>query len=255
MIGCYRKLQRLFEAESRRAVVLSLDHGASDGLAPGLDDLPALLNILHKTPVEGVVLNKGVAQAYGDQLPVDLNLVVQLSGGTRHGLPTYNKSLVCGVAEAMRLGADMVAVQVNIGNDLEDRMLQDLGRVTEEAHELGLPVMAVVMARGGQIVNELDPSLIGHCIRLGGELGADVVSAPYSGDVETYGRAITTCPVPVLIAGGAEQPDFDSFLQQMSEALSCGAAGLLVGRNVFRQPEPEKALEQLLELVHGGFEE
>jgi class I fructose-bisphosphate aldolase len=178
-------------------------------------------------------------------------LTLQLSAGTRHGLPSYNKSIVCSVAEALRLGADAVAVHVNIGNDLEDRMLADFGMVTDEAHGLGLPVMAVIYARGGQIVNELDPSLVAHCIRLGGELGADLVCTPYSAEPQSFSQAVASCPAPVLAAGGPGMDDYEGFLAMAREALELGVAGICAGRNVFQQPDPVQALARLVDVVHG----
>lgn len=252
MIGTIRKLKRFFPAPSGRAVILSLDHGASEGMLAGITHMPELLDHIRTRNVQGVVLNKGYARAHALALAPELPLVVQLSAGTRHGLPAWNKALVCSIPEALRLGADAVAIQVNIGNELEDRMLADLGAVTDEAHQHGLPVLAVIYARGDRIVKELDPSLIGHCIRLGGELGADMVSVPYSGDRASFTRAVESCPVPVLVAGGPGQPNFDAFLSMVAEVLECGAAGVSIGRNVFQQERPEEALDKLLALVHGA---
>lgn len=256
MIGTLRRLARLFDEASGRAVVLPFDHGVGEGLIPGLAGIPAILEKAHEHSVQGVVLNKGLARSLGPLLHPRMRLLVNLSAGTKHGLPTWNKSLVCSAAEAHRLGADAVAMHVNIGNDLEDRMLADLGLVTDEAHQLGLPVMAVVYARGGQIVNELDPSLVGHCIRLGAELGADLVCAPYSGDRDSFAAAVAACPAPVLVAGGPIQPDFASVLRMIGEAMSAGALGAAIGRNVFQHPEPLRAVAELCALVHqGGAEE
>lgn len=251
MIGILRKLKRFFPAPDGRAVILSLDHGASEGMLPGLTHLPTLLEHIKTRNVQGVVLNKGYARSHALSLNSDMPLVLQLSAGTRHGLPTWNKALVCSIPEALRLGADAVSIQINIGNELEDRMLSDFGSVTEEAHQLGLPVMAVIYAKGDRIVKELDPSLISHCIRLGGELGADMVSVPYSGDQGTFARAVESCPAPVLVAGGPSQPTFAGFLQMTREALECGASGVSAGRNIFQQEDPLEALDQLLEEVHG----
>ncbi|NJB68022.1 class I fructose-bisphosphate aldolase [Desulfobaculum xiamenense] len=251
MIGTMRRLRRLFDATTGKAVLLPLDHGVSEGMLSGLEAIPELLRAAGSLPVQGVVLNKGLARAVGAAMPADRQLVVQLSAGTKHGLPTYNQSVVCSVEEAHRLGADAVSLQVNIGNELEDRMLQDFGTVTDEAHLLGLPVIAVVYARGGQIVNELDPSLIGHCIRLGGELGADVVCAPYSGNAESFGRAVSLSSVPVLVTGGPGQPDWKSFLSMIGEALSAGASGVAIGRNIFQHPAPLDALAAVCDIVHG----
>lgn len=252
MIGCKRKLPRFFNSQSSRGLILALDHGVNSGLLQGLENVPALLENVREKRIQGLVLNKGLARAYGEKVPHELGLALQLSAGTRHGLPTYNRSIVCSVPEALRLGADAVSVHVNIGNDLEDRMLADFGMITDEAHQAGLPVLAVIYAQGGHIVNELDPSLIAHCVRLGGELGADLVSVLYPGESESFARAVAACPAPVFVAGGPSQPHRQAFLQMIAAALECGAAGVLAGRNVFQDPEPEKTLQALAEVVHGG---
>ncbi len=251
MIGALRKLQRFFRPDTQRSLILPLDHGASDGLITGLEHAPKLLEELTGDKVQGVVLNKGMARAYASGIEPEVNVVVQLSGGTKHGLPTYNKSIVCSIPEALRLGADAVSVQVNIGNDLEDRMLTDCGMVVDEAHQAGLPVMAVIYARGGQIVNEYDPSLIAHSIRLGAEMGADLVCTPYSGEASSFAASVAACPMPVLVTGGPRRPDFETFCSHMTEALDCGASGLSVGRNIFQHPDPAKALQIIGALVHG----
>lgn len=250
MIGTMRRLGRLFHPQSAKAVFLALDHGASEGMIPGLAELPTLVAGLTELPVQGVVFNKGLARASVGSIDLGKNVFINLSAGTKHGLPTYNQSIVCSVNEALRLGADAVSVLVNIGNDLEDRMLTDFGMVTDEAHALGIPVMATIYARGGQIVNELDSSLIAHCIRLGGELGADVVSVPYSGDPESFALAVACCPVPVMATGGPNQPDWKSFKAQIAEVMGTGAAGVALGRNIFQHPEPLAALAEICELVH-----
>ena len=254
MIGTMRRLGRLFHPQSAKSVVLALDHGASEGLIPGLTEIPLLIEGSKHLPVQGVVLNKGLARASVGSLSLDKNVFIQLSAGTKHGLPTYNQSIVCSVNEALRLGADAVSVHVNIGNDLEDRMLQDFGMVTDEAHAVGLPVMAVIYARGGQIVNELDPALITHCIRLGGELGADVVCVPYSGDQRSFALGVATCPVPVLVAGGPYQPNWKSAKKMLAEAMEAGASGVVLGRAVFQPREPLRALAEVCQLVHGSTE-
>jgi len=253
MIGAIRRAKRLFDPKSGRALLFSLDHGLNDGQIQGMPPLPELLTLAQDKGAQAVVLNKGMARAFAAALAPATPLVLQLSGGTRHGLPPYGKSLVCSVPEALRLGADAVALQVNIGNDLEDRMLADFAMATEEAHQLGIPAIAILYARGGQIVNERDPSLIAHCVRLGAELGADVVCVPYPGAHESFTAAVASCPVPVLVTGGTFINDFSVFLTTVRAALECGAAGVAVGRNVFLHPKPAKALAELLALVHSDI--
>ena len=250
MEGCKRRVRRLFSARSDKTILLPLDHGVTEGLLPGLEDMKTLLQQLDPKLVQGVILHKGLARELGSFVDTRQNLIVHLSAGTRHGLPPYNRSLVCSIQEALRIGADAVSVHINIGNDLEDRMLSDLGMVVDEAHQLGIPVLAAVFARGGQIVNELDPTLVAHCIRLGAELGADIVIVPFSGETDSFARAIAACPVPVLIAGGPRQPGFENFLEMIKQVMDTGAKGVSIGRNIFQHPEPVKALEMIAEIVH-----
>jgi len=250
MEGYKRRVRRLFSARSDKTILLPLDHGVTEGLLPGLEDMKTLLKQLAPELVQGVILHKGLARELGSFVDTRQNLIVHLSAGTKHGLPPYNKSLVCSIQEALRIGADGVSVHINIGNDLEDRMLSDLGMVVDEAHQLGIPVLAAVFARGGQIVNELDPTLVAHCIRLGAELGADLVIVPFSGETDSFARAIAACPVPVLIAGGPRQPGFENFLQMIKQVMDTGAKGVSIGRNIFQHPEPVKALEMIAKIVH-----
>lgn len=251
MIGYLRKSARLFHPQSKRTILLPLDHGLSEGAIPGLEDLGDLLRSLGHLPLQGVILHKGMVLAHASEIRLGQSLIVHLSAGTRHGLPSYNKALVCSVPEALRLGADMVSMHINIGNDLEDRMLSDLGACVEDAHQLGLPLLAMIYARGGQIVNEKDPSLVAHSIRIGAELGADVIKVPYSGHQQSFARAVAACPAPVVIGGGPRNGDFKHFLRTVREVLDAGAAGVCIGRNIFQQENPAKALEEVCALVHG----
>ncbi|GFK95252.1 2-amino-4, 5-dihydroxy-6-oxo-7-(phosphonooxy)heptanoate synthase [Fundidesulfovibrio magnetotacticus] len=250
MTGIRRRLSRFFSPRSGRSVILPLDHGVGEGMLPGLEAVGRLLGLVAGREVQGVLLNKGPARAHGAALPPCMGLIVQLSGGTKHALPPYGRTVVCSVGEALRLGADAVSLQINVGNDLEDRMLADFGAMADEAHQAGLPVLAVIAPRGGQIVNEMDPSLISHCIRLGAELGADLTGAPYGGDPASFAEAIESSDTPVLVTGGPGRGDAQRFLAAMEEALACGAAGICAGRNIFQHQDPEEVLDAIVNLVH-----
>ena len=117
-------------------MIAPLDHGVMEGMLSGLEELPRLLEMVGEFPVQGIMLNKGALRVHLQDIPLSVMAVAQLSGGTRHCLPPYARSLMCSATEGLRLGADMVAVQVNIANELEDRMLADFGAIVDEAHGL-----------------------------------------------------------------------------------------------------------------------
>jgi len=129
-------------------------------------------------------------------------------------------------------------------------MLSDFGAMADEAHQAGLPVLAIIAPRGGHIVNELDPNLLSHCVRLGSELGADMTGAPYGGDPAMFALAVESSDVPVLVTGGPGRGDHGRFAAAMEEALLCGAAGFCVGRNVCQSRDPAATLGSLIELAH-----
>ncbi len=251
MHGYKRRLSRFRENETGRILLLNLEHGLSEGFIPGLEDVLGLLSKAGQELVSGVILNKGWMHYHPLAVPGKQNLVLSLSSGTKHGLPHYSRAMVCSVQEALRHGADAVCVHINIGNDLEDRMLMDLGAVTDESRQAGLPVLATVGARGGQIVNEFDPSLVAHCIRLGVEMGADMIQVPHCRDTQVFSRAVASSPAPVLVSGGPRWTDFSAFLDMVRQSLECGAQGICVGRNVFQQEDPGQALDEVAQVVFG----
>ncbi len=250
MNGVSRRLARLFDPESRNSLILALDHGANEGMIPGLGGIPDILRAMPKHRVQGVILNKGLARHYSDIVPVDANLIIQLNAGTRHGSPTYNKSIVCSVQEALRLGADAVSVHVNIGNELEDRMLAEMGEVTDEAQQNGLPVLATVFARGASVVNEHDPSLVAHCIRIGAELGPDIVAVPYPHNGGTFADAVKASPIPVLVTGGPFGQDMGGTLSNISRGLESGCRGCCIGRNIFQTENPAESMAEFAKITH-----
>jgi DhnA-type fructose-1,6-bisphosphate aldolase and related enzymes len=129
-------------------------------------------------------------------------------------------------------------------------MLHDLGMIASRANEWGIPLLAMVYARGPKITDEFDPEVVAHCARVGMELGADVVKVPYTGDPETFSRVVASCCIPVVIAGGPKLDSTRSFLEMVRDSVAAGGAGLSVGRNVFQHKDPGALTRALRGVVH-----
>ena len=125
----------------------------------------------------------------------------------------------------LRLGADGVSVHVNMGDAAEGTMLADLGRVASEAHNWGLPLLAMVYGRGPLIKNSFDPEVVAHCARMAVELGADIVKVPYCGNIDSFAHVVESCCIPVVIAGGEKMDSTREFLQVVHDSIQAGAAG------------------------------
>ena len=255
MLGKQVRLQRIINRNTGRTIIVPLDHGLTVGPMTGLTDMRATVSKVAEGGANCVVMHKGaVAQSFrpsgASGADSDIGLMIHLSGGTALATDCNEKTLVASVEDALRLGADVDSVHVNIGNDAESRMLADLGQVSTKAVEWGMPVMAMVYARGPQIKDEYDPKMVALAARVGMELGADLVKVAYTGDIKSFASVVNGCGIPVVIAGGPKLNSTEDFLRMVDESLEAGGAGLSVGRNIFQHRCMTELVRVLSDLVH-----
>jgi class I fructose-bisphosphate aldolase len=199
---------------------------------------------------DAVLMHKGLVRCCHRGSGRDVGLIVHISASTALSPAANSKTLVGTVEEAIRLGADGVSVHVNIGDEDEKSMLADFGRIAQSCDSWGMPLLAMVYARGPKVRDEYDPDVVAHCARVGVELGADVVKVPYTGDMETFSRVTGACCIPVIIAGGAKMDSNRDILQMVHDSLKAGGGGISLGRNVFQHEDPQCLLRALRGLVH-----
>jgi DhnA family fructose-bisphosphate aldolase class Ia len=82
------------------------------------------------------------------------------------------------------------------------------------------------------------------------ENGADMVKTFYTGTRERFKHIVDTCYAPVLVLGGARTSKDEDFLQTIRDAMDAGAAGVVIGRNVWQAPNPTAMTRALVALVH-----
>lgn len=252
-IGKSIRMERIFKRDSGRAIIVPMDHGVTVGPIPGLTDIRKAIAEAAEGGADAVLLHKGLVRCGHRRSGRDIGLIVHLSGGSRLSPAANSKVLVASVEDAVKLGADGVSVHVNLGDEAEGAMLADFGRVASKAAEWGMPLLAMVYARGPRIADPFDPDIVAHCARVGTELGADVVKVPYCGDRERFSRVVESCCIPVVIAGGERMDSTREFLQMAHDSLAAGGAGLSVGRNVFQHPNPVLLVKALSGIAHAGL--
>ncbi len=249
-IGKAIRLERLINREDGRAVIVPLDHGVSVGPIEGLIDMRETVTKIAEGGADAVLMHKGLVRCGHRATGRDLGLILHLSASTSLSPLPNAKTLVASIEDALKLGADAVSIHVNIGDETERDMLADFGRVSSVASDWGVPLLAMVYARGPKVKNEYDPDVVAHCARVGAELGADMVKVGWTGSVKTFARVVAGSCIPVLIAGGPKLNTTRAFLKMTRDSLAAGASGLSVGRNVFQNPDPTKLLKALHGLVH-----
>ena len=250
-IGKAIRLERIFNRNTGRTIVVPMDHGVTVGPIDGLVDMREAVGKVVDGGANAVIEHKGLVRCGHRAEGKDIGLIVHLSASTALSPFPNAKSLVASVEDAIRIGADAVSIHCNLGDETESAMLADFGKISSDAANWGIPLLAMVYARGPKISDEYDPAVVAHCARVGTELGADVVKVPYTGEIDTFGKVCDACCVPVVIAGGPKLDSTEDFLQMVHDSLEAGGAGLSVGRNVFQHENPTRLVEALNMVVHG----
>lgn len=252
-IGKSIRMERIVDRKSGRSVVVPMDHGVTSGPIYGLTDMRSAVNAVAEGGANAVLLHKGIVIAGHRRYGKDIGLIIHLSASTSLGPDPLNKVLVTTVEEAIRLGADAVSMHVNVGADTEPKMLKDLGVVAMVCEEWSMPLLAMVYPRGKKVKNEHEPELVMHAARVGAELGADIIKTNYTGDPDSFKEVIRSCPVPVIIAGGPKANTDAEVMKMVEDAISAGASGVSIGRNVFQHKNPVEMTRAISKVVHEGM--
>ncbi|MHC4679253.1 MAG: 2-amino-3,7-dideoxy-D-threo-hept-6-ulosonate synthase [Planctomycetota bacterium] len=252
MIGKKIRLERIIDRNSRRTVIIPMDHGVTVGPIEGLADMRTAVSNVVAGGANAILMHKGIVRAGHRGTGRDVGLIIHLSAGTAISPDPNAKELVCTVEEAIKLGADAVSVHINLGAETDKEMLRQLGQISERCFEWQMPLVAMMYARGPKIKDEYDLDNVKHAARVGAELGADIVKVVYTGSVESFATVVEGCPVPVVIAGGPKMGSDEEIFRMVQSALEAGAAGVSIGRNAFQHKSPTKMMQALSKMVHEG---
>ena len=243
--GLSARLDRI--STGGRYLVVPMDHGITMGPVKGLVDLESTVDSITRGGADAVLTQKGVAPRVHPNKNGQ-GYIVHLNGSSVIGPDEEDKRRTGSVEEALRAGADAVSFHINVGSNHEPDQLTELSEVTETAHRLGFPVLAMSYARGPG-VDEHDAESLAHAVRIAEELGADVVKTAYSGDADSFERVCEATRLPVVIAGGSRGTDRET-AEMVRGAMDAGAAGVSMGRSIFQHDEPESITRAVSAIIH-----
>ncbi len=252
MIGKKIRLERIIDRNSRKTVIIPMDHGVTVGPIEGLADMRTTISSVVAGGANAILMHKGIVRAGHRGTGKDVGLIIHLSAGTSLSPDPNAKELVCTVEEAFKLGADAVSVHINLGADTEKEMLSQLGHISERCLEWQMPLVTMMYTRGEKIKDEYDFNNVKLAARVGAELGADIVKVVYTGSPKSFAEVVEGCPVPVVIAGGPKMNSDREIFKMVEGALAAGAAGVSIGRNAFQHKNPTKMVKALSKMVHDG---
>jgi len=250
LIGKSIRLERIVNRQTKKTVIVPMDHGVSVGPIKGLVKLTDMVDKVAEGGANAVLGHKGLPLYGHRRYGRDIGLILHLSGSSIISPDPNNKVLVATVEEALIMGADAVSVQINVGADNESEMFKTLGFVSKECMKWGMPLVAMMYPRGRKVKSENDVEVVKLAARIGAELGADIVKTNYTGEIDSFKEVVEGCPAPVVVAGGPKMGTNRDVLQMVWEAVQAGGAGASIGRNVFQAPDPTKMVRAIVKIVH-----
>ncbi len=223
--GLQNRLSRIINPKTKRTVMLAVDHGYFQGPTTGLQQPGKTIKPLIPY-ADSLMLTRGVLRACIDP-GTDIPIVLRVSGGTSILKELSNEGLTTCVEEAIRLNVSAITLSIFVGGEYERQTLLALGHLVDEGNKYGIPVLAVT-AVGREMAR--DARYLGLACRIASEIGAHFVKTYYCEDFE---KVVEGCPVPLVIAGGKKLPEREA-LEMAYNAVSRGASGVDMGRNIFQ---------------------
>jgi DhnA family fructose-bisphosphate aldolase class Ia len=227
-----------------------MDHGLMDGPCRGLEDPAETISKIVAGGADAVLTSYGIARRFAREL-APIGLILRVDGWATSLSPMDGPgAMLYRVEDALRLGADAIALNGFPGAPHEQASLENITRAIQGAHPWNLPVMAEMVPGGFDSAPEWRTvDNIALAVRVAAELGADFVKTPYAADFE---RVIDTCYVPVVILGGAKRGNERDMLVDIKTAVDAGAAGVAIGRNIFQADDPAAMTAAVAAILHQG---
>lgn len=262
------KLNRLFNSRSGNCFDVAIDHGFFNeaGFLKGIENIEKAIKILVNAAPDAIQLTVGQAgylqSIAGRQKP---SLVLRTDVANVYGtdLPRtlFSRMIEEPVEQAIRLDATCVVVNLfRIPNEPEvtDQCIQNVLKIKPVCDRYGMPLMIEPLVfrsnsvAGGYMVDG-DTEKIVPLVRQAVELGADIIKADPTDDINDYHKIVEIAgSIPVLVRGGGRASD-EEIINRTYALMQQGVKGIVYGRNVIQHPDPAGMTQVLMAIVHEGM--
>jgi putative autoinducer-2 (AI-2) aldolase len=240
--GMKNRLSRIINPGTGRTVMLAVDHGYFLGPTTGLEK-PTETIVPLLPYADCLMLNRGMLRSAIPAEKARLPIVLRASGGSSVLKELSNEEITLSMEDAIRLNASGLALSIFVGAQYEKQTLDSLSRLVNEGEKYGIPILAVT-AVGKEMGRDI--RYLSLASRIAAELGAHFVKTYYC---EEFEKLVSSCPVPVVIAGGKKLPEPEA-LELAYNAVQRGAVGVDMGRNIFQSDHPSAMIQAVRAVVH-----
>lgn len=265
-VGKRLRMSRIIRPESGKSLIVAYAHAVLMGPMPGMEtqhDLDLQAKALRGA--DAVIVPPGLVRYVmplfeGRDAPA-LMILVRWQSVSRTsdqlGYRAGSTAALASMEKVAALGAAGVMTYLYLGfedSQEEAREIAATAKIAEECDRLGL--VHLVESRAVREEKNSDGSfrldLLQLHTRIAAEIGADLVKTKQPATVVQVRDLTASCPCPILFAGGPRLTTPDEAYQVARDAIAGGAGGLVFGRNIFQQENPEAALRTFSGIVHGG---
>lgn len=262
------RLNRLFHPGSGRCLDVAVDHGffGVPDFLTGIEDMGSAIDVLVDAAPDAIQLTPGQAhrlQEIPGRTKPALVLRTDVANVYHKDLDPHLFSRVFPDAVERAVRLDATCVVVNLLSlpgrpDVLQACIDNIMALRRACDEYAMPLMVepLVMqdnaVAGGYMVDG-DTRRIVALVRQACELGADLIKADPTDDVDDYHRVIETATVPVLVRGGGKVAD-DELLRRTEAILAQGASGIVYGRNIIQHERPAAITRALMGMLHDGLD-
>lgn len=247
--GRQNRLARILSPRTGRSLIVAVDHGMALGPLTGIEKPRDVFETLEPF-ADAWLMTKGIyTHVYEPR--GDRGIILRASGGaTIAGPDITREGPTASVEELVSLSADAVACSAFIGSPNEQETLCHMSKVAEDCQRWGVPLMGVIGV-GKEKEKTQDPKFLALSARVAAEHGADIVKTYYT--PRGYDQVTGGCPVPIAIAGGPKCETDEDTLAMIRAALDGGAAGIVMGRNIWQSEHPVLLVTAVRAMIHADI--
>ena len=251
--GKILRLGRVFNASTRRTVILAMDHCLFMGPMKGLEKPGEVAQKAIAGGADAIIVTPGTCRLIAGELQGRAAVILRIDGATTTcGPDFFDIRKIASVEDAARMGADAVIAMGYIGTSKENETLAGLSLIARECENLGIPLVAeMIPVKGEKIKDPYAVEAVGLAARVGAEIGADLIKTHYTGTEGTFREIVKACPVSIVIAGGPKMKTAEQILTVAKGAINAGAVGVAFGRNIWQHENPEAMTRAVAKIVHG----